>query len=541
MTFRTSLSADHVAVEPGSAQPLSVTVFHEGDDVQSYELAVKGIDATWVAIPVPVFEIEPGGSRTERMLLRMPRETDSRAGIYPFIVSVRSLETGQASEQQGILEIKPYHNINVDVNPKKASISPTQAKARFELTVMNLGNQEASIQLYATDVDDQCVFEFEQDRVSLLPGQQRTVGLIAGSGKKKLVTAARLHGFSVTARSTELPGLMASSQAQLEERAMLSPGSVVGGVALVGLAAAWIYAFPKPPKVLDLVVDKQIIAGTSLRVDWRVEHATAFEILINGQVMKRSLDKTGFVLIPMADPGTYQVTARAIDGKQVDERQQSFIVNPKPIALEPEILEFSASPSRCPKGGTVTITYKLGENVSRATLAPLGQILDPKRESIQVTANQEGEIEYTIVAESRDGLTQSKVAKVRVYLESAARLIAFRADKKEITVGDSVTLEWQSTGAVRAEFSDGKETKTVSASGTMVVSPTTTTTYTLVLFDAEGNKETETTRIKVNPVAAPKPGPDGPVSPAEEDPNKPKTSPTSAPATNPPKDTTAPA
>ncbi|MBL8047270.1 MAG: hypothetical protein JNJ45_01180 [Chthonomonas sp.] len=533
MSFRISLSTDHLAVEPGNAQPLSVTVNHEGDEVESFELAVKGIDSTWVAIPVPSFEIEPTGSRTERLLLRMPRETDSRAGLYPFVISVRSLATGESREQQGILEIKPYHNINVDVNPKKATVSPTQPKAKFELTVMNLGNQEASIQLYATDVDDQCVFEFDMDRVTLAPGQQRTVGMTAGSGKKKLVTAARLHGFSVTARSTELPGLMASSQAQLEERAALTPGTVVGGVALLTLAGAWLYAFPKPPKVLDLVVDSQITAGASLRVDWRSEHATAFEVLINGKVVKRSLDGTGFVLIPMADPGTYEVVGRAIDGKQSDERRQQLVVNPKPEAIAPEILEFSASPERCPKGGTVTITYKLGPNVSRATLAPLGQILDPKRESIQVTATQEGEIEYTLVAESSDGLTQSKVAKITVFKETLAKLIAFKIDKKEINLGESITLDWQSTGTVRAELSDGKETKTVSATGTMVLSPSENTTITLTLFDSEGNKVVETTRVKVKKPVEPKPTPDGPVSPADDDATKPKTAPTSTPIEKP--------
>lgn len=518
MSFRVQLSTDHLMVEPGNAQPLSLTIEHEGEEVEAYELSVHGLDPSWYAIPMPSVEIEPQGTRTERMLFRMPRETDSRAGIYSFVVQVRSLATGEAKECPAILEIKPYHNINVDVNPKKVSVTPTNQRGVFEVCVMNLGNQEANVQIYATDVDDQCVFEFDQDRVILAPGQQQTVTMTARPGRTRWITGARLHGFSVTARSTELAGLMASSQAQLEERAMLTPATTVGAVALLGLVGAWILAFPKPPVIQDFVVEKEIEAGASVRVDWRTEHAKSIDILLNDRVVKTSLDERGFFFIPIDTAGSYKVVARAIDGKQVAQREQTVTVRPKKELEKPEIIDFSVEPSRVPVGGTVTIRYNFGPTVVRASLAPLGQPLDPKVHSIQVTPQQEGDIEYMVVAESKDGVSDSKKATVHVYKVSLAKLLSFKADHEKIQLGESVIVEWQATNAVRAELSADAETKTVSpTSGTMVVSPTKTTTYKLVLTDSQGETVTKSIRVVVEVPKPPQPTPPTPKPP--DDPN----------------------
>ncbi|MCE9558199.1 MAG: hypothetical protein K8R88_04545 [Armatimonadetes bacterium] len=520
MSFTVRLSTDHIAVEPGSAHALSVEVSHMGDAAETYEIAVEGIDQGWVAIPMPSFEIAPHSVRAEKLLFRMPRETDSRAGTYPALLKVRSLVSGEAKSEQILLEIKPYHNINVDLHPKKGMVTPFAPTARFEVVLMNLGNQDETVQLYATDVDDLCVFEFEQDRILLSPGQQKNVAMTAGSGKKSWITSTRLHGFSVSARSTDQPGLMAASQAQLEQRPMISMTAVFGVVALGALASAWIYAYPKPPVITDLLLDKKVaMVGESIRVDWRMSHADSIEIFVNDELTKKSFDEKGFLTFVPSGPGVYRIVAKAREGKQIAEVSKNLTINSKPDAPLPEIDEFSVTPTKAIFGQSLTIRYRLGANVTRATLAPMGQLLDPKLDSLQVLANQVGDMEFTLVAESESGETTSRKVTIQVVKESKAKILALRAEQQTIAPGESTRLDWQATNAVRGELSDGITVTAVSnLTDGILVSPSKTTTYTLTVFDSDGEKITRSVKVTVKAPPLVKPPDENPATTGTEPP-----------------------
>jgi hypothetical protein len=530
MSFSLRLNQDLISVEPGSAQALAVEISHKGDEAELYELAIEGIDPSWVAIPVPSFEIEPHGVRTEKLLVRMQRETENRAGTYPFVVKVRSLATGESKVEQVLLEIRPYHNINIDIQPKKSMVTPLKPMTKFEVTLMNLGNQLENVQLYATDLDDACVFDLDQDRVTLAPGAQKIVTLDAGTSKKNWITTMRLHGFTVTARSTEVTGLMSSSQAQLEQRAAASPGAVVGVVFAALLVAAWVYAFPKPPHLDDLIVDKKVILeGESARVDWKTKNAAYIEILVNGEVVKKSFDERGFTLLEKLAPGEYRIVGRAMEGSKKSELTRTLKVDAKPDVPAPEIDAFTVSPERIPLGDTVKIRYKLGANVVKATLQPMGQTLDPNTESIDFMPTQPGSLEFTLIVENTEGETESSKRTITVYKESKAKIISFRSEKLKIEAEQSVKLDWQASNAVRAEINDGATTKDVeNGVGSILVSPTKTTTYTLTVYDSDGEKSVKRVTVQVTPKPKVEPDP-APDDPATTPTDPPTTNPTSAP------------
>lgn len=73
----------------------------------------------------------------------------------------------------------------------------------------------------------------------------------------------------------------------------------------------------------------------------------------------------------------------------------------------------------------------------------------------------------------------------------------FRADKRDITEGDSVLLEWDLSGADKAYLYPGGETG-IAAPGSLMVTPVTTTTYKLVALNSNSQVEASLT-INVAP------------------------------------------
>jgi len=106
-----------------------------------------------------------------------------------------------------------------------------------------------------------------------------------------------------------------------------------------------------------------------------------------------------------------------------------------------------------------------------------------------------------------------------------SKIIAFKGEKMKIEQDQSVILNWQASNAVRAELNDGSSTKDVdNGVGSILVSPVKTTTYTLTVYDSDGEKTVKKITIEVTakPKEAPAPQPETPTDP-------PVTNPTSAP------------
>ncbi|RYG43803.1 hypothetical protein EON79_16275, partial [bacterium] len=124
MSFRLSLDQDVVPVEPGATAPLTVTVIGDPASADRYELDIEGVDPEWKAIPVPIFVTEPGEVRSEKVFFKPSRASESGAGNYPFVVRVRSLESGESRTAQGILQVTPFYHLSAELSPKKGYFSP---------------------------------------------------------------------------------------------------------------------------------------------------------------------------------------------------------------------------------------------------------------------------------------------------------------------------------------------------------------------------------------------------------------------------------
>ena len=507
MSFSVRLQADFLPVEPGSAQALSVEIENQSAERDTYEISLEGIDAGWVAIPVPTFSINPGEKQAEKIMVRPARESDSKAGSYPLVIKVRSLETGDVRTAQAILEVKAFHSVSVDINPKREIITPTKRTVGLVVTIMNLGNDEHDFQLLATDLDDSCVHRFSAERVTVGPGQQRSVDLEVTPSKRKLFAVSRLHSLTVTARSATHPTIMGASQCQIEQRALASPGALLAALFTTFLIVAWILTFPKPPKFDDLILDRpEIMLGESARIDWMTSNAQAVDILSNGQSFKRSFDPQGFVTYTPKSPGTFTISGIATKGDKISEsRQLTLVVTAPPVVPLPRIERFSALNNSVALGEKIVLRYSV-ENVDRLTLGPMNTQLDPRLKEIEISAERAGSNTFTLIASNNKGESVQRTVNVTVIAKSRAKILSFKADPAEaVEAGTTVKLTWSILNGARAEISDGAGTNVVSSTdGTFEITPSETKTYKLIVYDADARTTSQSIKIEVKkPVVEP--------------------------------------
>ncbi|MCW5938289.1 MAG: hypothetical protein KF884_07940 [Fimbriimonadaceae bacterium] len=501
MSFAVRLVTDIVQVEPGSTVPLALEIVNRTDEPDQYEVTIEGLDPSWVAVPVPVFPVEGRETHVERLFLKPPRESESLAGTYPFVVQVRSVVTGESKSAQGALEVRPYFSLSLDVAPKRTVIGSIAKQASFNVSVMNLGNADQTLQLFATDPEGVFAFEFEHDQVIVGAGQQREIAVSASASKKPLLANPRLQNFTVSARNTQNPALAAASTAQIEQKAVASPGAVALLFLTLVLAIGWYLLWPKPPVVESLTVSSEkVTAGTPVEISWQVDRAKSVSLTI-GDWSQTRLPSKGTVTYVGTKPGRFTVDLKALSGSLVARDQTRVIqIDPAPIVPEPVIESISIEPKTVKPGEPFMLKYKFNSAVTRATLYPTQQPLDVRATEIQLRADKPGTLEYRVKAANDAGVEVERAVSVRVEKSSAARIVLFRATPGELPVGGGkVTVEWTAVDAARLELQYlGTVVALDSSSGTYILDLTASASLKLVAYDADALKtESKPVNVKV--------------------------------------------
>ena len=512
MSFSVQLATDVVLVDPGATIPVAVTVVSRSTDQDRFELDIEGIDPEWKAIPVPIFTVEPNETHEERFFLKPPRSSESASGDYPLVVRVRSLNSGEAKVVQAILRVKPFHHISIEILPKKGFVSPFRKQNTFTARVINLGNTEHSLQFIANDPEDACTFDFENEQTAVGPGQTREVEFEANPVRQSVFMSSRLIGFTLTGRSVDSPNVVASAQAQLEQRPFFSLGTLISFVVIGILYGLWLYAMPKPPK-LDMSVDaRQVLVGKSIEVKWSAQNASKVLVyaMHNGQrdYIYEGRDLTQTLPFTPKEAGEYSIRAEASkdDGRKTEE-SLSVIVREPDKGPAPDITSLSASPTKIKLGQSFLIKYKFNENVKRAVLGPMQQELNLQIDTLSITPTQSGDITYTVAAYNESGVSVTKSVTVSVVDTSDATILGFDVSPKEATADNpKVLVTWQVTNAARIELKVGDASPTiVDANNSQEIEVKAKTELILRAVDAKGR---ETTRRIVVPVAKPPTGPD---------------------------------
>ncbi|MFI5386219.1 MAG: hypothetical protein ACHQ50_08875 [Fimbriimonadales bacterium] len=526
MSFTIRLSQDLTAVEAGATVPLSIEITNKGDEEDRFEMQVEGLDPEWTASPEPVFTVGSKEIHNQKVFFKPPRTSESSAGNYPFVVKVRSLNSGDSRTAQGVLQIKAFNHLSMELNPRKGHSTPVRHQFTFSLTVMNLGNTEHTLQLTGADPEEECAYEFANDQITVGPGQQRDVEVMVAASSAGYFASTKLFGFVISARSIQNPNIVATAQGQLERRPLLSPATLLTVVLLLAALFLWIAVKPKPPTISVSVSDSNVVRGQTVHVSWKAANASSVRLEVarnkNNQDIKSepetNLPLEGVKDILTGDEDAITVRAIAVADNQQKEVGPITISVREPIKpTNPTIADFKANSKRIKLGESVIFSFDYSSDVNKLVLSPrtTEQILPPARQ-IQITPTEVGKVEYQLLAyNAQGGFADSKKITVEVYQASEASIQFFTATPPIIQAPDTKTVvTWNVTNAETVQLDDGTGSglKPVEATNTTGMDVVTDKTVTLKLIatDAKGVATTKTLPIKYKPLPPSAPlGPGG--------------------------------
>lgn len=495
-TIEIKLSQDEIKIEPGGTAQLSIEVVNTSDQPDTIGLEVEGLDYEWVAIPVPTITLDAHTRGTEKILLKIPRRSESTAGAYPFVVRARSLETGATAVAPVTLLVEPFAALSVELYPRRGVCSYWRPVSEFEVTVHNLGNTPLDVRLYASDPDDIGVYTFEREVLGLQAGASETVVLSAEPSRRAMVGRSQIASFTVTARCVDNAYVAVHTQGQLYTRPLVSPVTLgVLGLLLVALGV-WAFTRPKPVEILEFAVEPSTIqqGGTAI-LRWHVANASEISITPDIGVVKENV---GSRQVLPSQTTTYHLVARGRGG--VAEKEVVLTVQPAPEPPPPAILSFKAEPAQVTKGDPVILSWQV-QNATKLLLSPIGE-LDPLLTSVRDTPAVT--TTYTLVAINTAGQKVEKKITVKVRDPNALEVLEFKAEPSVITAGGTVTLRWRVQAASRVAIDNG--VGEVAPQGETVVSPTQDTTYTLTATNDAGEVVTKSVKVTVTstpPVTTP--------------------------------------
>jgi hypothetical protein len=548
-----TLSEPDIVIEPGNVARLLVTMTNRQETPDRLLLEVEGIDIEWYNIPVAAVNVAPGAKIEERINFKVARSSENRAGSYPFVVRVQAMETGEEGFAQAMLVVKPFDSLQVDLSPKRAVATFFRPLNDFDVTVANLGNAEETLELHANDPDDDCAYEFDQDRVRLKPGQAETIPLAARPKSAAWVGGSRLYGFSVTARSVDDAYVSAKTQGQIEKHALISPMLGIFMLLLGFGSGAYLLFRPVPPVPVRLTdfsaTPPTVTAGSKVTLTWNVQGDRP-NMTLKHHVGKDGVDvyddppkqATGNMSVPieLTDKSETLYYTLMVSGPSNGPVEKTVAINvlPAPVPPPPVIRKFVAEPSVVHLGETVTLSWEAtGE--SKFILDPGDLQFSQIVQSQIVTPNPQTpdqKIVYSLRAFSEDNRVASAAKSVTVQVVSldtcVAAIAGFKAIPAQAYIGDKVRLRWSAVRArsVRIDTDKGEQISlSLPASGSIDVPVNTKTTFQLTVADNLGKTTSKSVTVDATQRPAPPPptnvqpglSPDGGATPPQDGTNPP--------------------
>jgi len=246
---------------------------------------------------------------------------------------------------------------------------------------------------------------------------------------------------------------------------------------LTATATVTVRAATQPAILSFQAIPASIVAGRSSTLVWATQNADQVSIAGLGTVAQ-----SGSTSVTPAQTTAYTITATNKAGS-VTANVTVTVNPPRP----PTIVSFVANPSQIAAGAVSTLTWQV-EHATTVTITSLGTVGSAGSQGVSPSATTT----YTLTATNSGG-TATGTATVTVL--APASILTFTATPSTITAG-------QTSNATTAKlYNIGP----VSPNGSLQVSPTATTIYTLYVSGATGLPSTAQVTVTVNSAASLKP------------------------------------
>jgi uncharacterized membrane protein len=210
-----ALAPDPALGGPGATTPLTLTLSNEGSLEDTYDLTMD-VPAGWTARleangdTVDAITLPPHLFNTADLRLLVTPAVGSAPGDYAVTATaVSRSDAGVTTSATGTVQVTD-RGVEVTLSPANQTI-PANQSATWDVTVTNRGSVADTFDLTATGLAGMAGI-FNQDSLSLTPGESQTVQLVASGLDFVLSTRYRLN---VLATSQVEPAIQASDEGLL--------------------------------------------------------------------------------------------------------------------------------------------------------------------------------------------------------------------------------------------------------------------------------------------------------------------------------------
>lgn len=267
------------SVAPGSAITISITLTNHTSQEGDYRILIEGIPATWVSTSTPHIHLMAGEQREVFLTIRPPRNPHSKAGRYPFKITVlnQALPT-QANSVDCLLTVTAFSEFSCEVQPARI-----EAGRPARVIVSNQGNIQESYLLTWQSEDDSLIFDPDQSQELRVPaGEKGTVTFTARPRQRPLFGGEVNYGFTTLVQSSGKETLKVGGV--VKARGLIPiwvvPASLVICIGVVFLAALVLFQgqseAARSTQTAQAAIN-QIVAGTQTAVFNQTQAASAGE------------------------------------------------------------------------------------------------------------------------------------------------------------------------------------------------------------------------------------------------------------------------
>ena len=187
-------------VAPDSSTTVPIVVTNRGLELDSFRLAVEGIPISWVSSSSPQTKLGPGEEKETMLIIRPPRDSQTKAGRHPFTLRIVSQEIpDQVVAVDCILTVAAFTGFAAEIDPVRVD---AQDPAR--VIVSNQGNIQETYTVTWQSNDDELVFEPEAvQKLRVAPGEMGAVEFSAQPAARQWLGGEAVHNYVAQVDTTD--------------------------------------------------------------------------------------------------------------------------------------------------------------------------------------------------------------------------------------------------------------------------------------------------------------------------------------------------
>lgn len=430
-----SIEGPFEPVTAGSTTSASISLHNNSLSNQEYLIRVSGLPSNWFRLSNDRLKLGVNASENITLYFHPPRLPEVNPGDHQFKLTIYSSEYGRGPSAQGNLNIKPFTNFNLTLEPEKSN-------GEFTLIAHNQSNVSLNYRFNGYGFEKKLLFEFQQSSINLEAGQKARIPLSVTSRSRAFFGHNQIMSFRIIADPT-----MDDIGETITEGQMIVPPTIpiwsvpMILILLMGIILSVVFGSTRicqyssitlpfcpsvPPSIQYFAADPlEVQLGETVLIKWEVDRAEQVDLIAPALDLHVQVPRIGSEVFFLAQSTSF--TIRAANGTNIDD--QSILV--KVIGAPPTIQTFFADPGAIVSGQLEKLV--LNWSVLDAESVLIEEVSDkplPSEGKFEITSPKEDTV-FTLIADNEIG---TNIQELTVYVISPGCVV------KKIPNGESLGL-----------------------------------------------------------------------------------------------------